>query len=668
MNTSLRRFRFGVLLVAAVLLALGLSFSAQKNTNAASGTYKILAWNDLGMHCYNQDFSDLAVLPPYNNLWVQVIQAGDPPKLVTSGISVTYSYPDNTYSVGKTNFWSYSKALFGVELPDNIGLTGKGLSGSMDLKGDHFVAEGIPITEFSDSAPTVRQPFQLATVVVKDTATGTVLATQSVVTPTSSEMRCDKCHSDTGAAKPQAPTGKIETNILQLHDEKQGTSLMSNRPVLCASCHGSNALGAPGQAGVPNLSKAMHSQHSSVIPNTLDGCYNCHPGPQTRCLRDVMNTEEGMTCVSCHGGMTQVAANPNPWLNEPRCDTCHNSGQHNQDNALYRLSKGHGNLYCEACHDSTHAIAPSREANDAIKFIALQGKNGPLEECSVCHTNQPNEALGPHGESNTSAMHTISGNAGVAGATLHYTDGTTKTTTADASGNYSLKVSDKWTGKITPTKVGVTSFYPASRSYIGLTENKTGQNFRPTRLNTSTSAGGYDGYIRESSENSGIGGATNSTSTTFVVGDNSAKNQLRGLLSFDTSSLPDNAVIVSAKLKLTLKSISGTNPFDTHGSLLIDLRNAYFGASPALGLDDFKAEASLASAGSVSKSPDGSVYSGSFTSSALKLFNKTGLTQLRLRFTLDDNNNSVSDFLTFASGNSSVASERPVLQITYYVP
>src|SRR5512139_3382790 len=292
-----------------------------RDTHAAGGSYKILAWNDLGMHCYSSDFADLAVLPPYNTLWVQVVKVADPPEVVTSGITVEYHYADNTYSAGKTNFWDYDQALFGVNLPTDVGLKGKGLSGTMDLAGDHFVAEGIPITEYSDSAPSVRQPYQLATVVVKDATTGAVLTSSQVVTPTSYEMRCDKCHSDTGIAKPSKPTGKVETNILQLHDENAATTLMASRPVLCASCHASNALAAPGKPGIKNLSKSMHEQHAGIIPGTLDGCYNCHPGPHTRCLRDVMSTDEGMTCVSCHGGMSTVASNPNPWLHEPRCDS-----------------------------------------------------------------------------------------------------------------------------------------------------------------------------------------------------------------------------------------------------------------------------------------------------------------------------------------------------------
>ncbi len=62
-------------------------------TGKSVDTYVILAWNNLGMHCYNPDFSDLAVLPPYNTLWAQVIKVGDPPQIVTSGITVEYSFP-----------------------------------------------------------------------------------------------------------------------------------------------------------------------------------------------------------------------------------------------------------------------------------------------------------------------------------------------------------------------------------------------------------------------------------------------------------------------------------------------------------------------------------------------------------------------------------------------
>jgi hypothetical protein len=108
------------------------------------------------------------------------------------------------------------------------------------------------------------------------------------------------------------------------------------------------------------------------------------------------NPQINLTCIHCHGTMSQVAQNPNPWLNEPRCDGCHTHPNYAQNNPLYRHSTGHGGIYCEACHDSTHAIALSREANDAIKFIGWQGFSGTLRKCLVCHATQPTQP-GPHG-------------------------------------------------------------------------------------------------------------------------------------------------------------------------------------------------------------------------------------------------------------------------------
>lgn len=366
--------------------------------------YVLLGWNDLGMHCYNHDFQDLAVLPPYNTLWAQVIQRGDPPQIVTSGIRVQYAFPDNKISSTKTDFWQYAAQLFGAPLPDNVGLKGKGLADVMDARNGFFIAEGIPLTEFSDSAPTTPSPYQKAVLTAKDAATGNVLATLTVVAPVSTEMHCDTCHAS--GKNPGGTQPRVELNILAFHDSEELTNLLNSRPVLCARCHSSNALGKPGVNGVPSLSNAMHNKHNGVVPDTIDGCYSCHPGPTTLCLRDVMSQtvtskidpSRKMNCIDCHGGMANVASNANPWLNEPRCDTCHTptaTQQFNQTQALYRFSQGHGGVYCEGCHDSTHAIATSREPNDALKFIQLQGHSGTLSDCLVCHFTQPSGA-GPH--------------------------------------------------------------------------------------------------------------------------------------------------------------------------------------------------------------------------------------------------------------------------------
>ena len=79
----------------------------------------------------------------------------------------------------------------------------------------------------------------------------------------------------------------------------------------------------------------------------------------------------------------------------------------------------------------------------------------------------------------TPITYTISGNAGVAGATLSYTDGTSKTATSDSSGNYTFTVSYNWFGTVTPSKAGYT-FSPVNRSYTNIMTNQTSQNYTVT--------------------------------------------------------------------------------------------------------------------------------------------------------------------------------------------
>jgi len=353
-------------------------------------SYAIIGWNDLGMHCYDLDYQDMSVLPPYNNIYSQVILRGDPPIVVTQGITVTYSIQDNSESATKTNFWVYAQDLFALPdpLPENIGLTGKGMSGALDRNSSYFAAHGIPITEFRDSAPTVPYYYQLADLVASDLASGAVLDRTTIVAPVSSEMRCYDCHDE--------PDANFRWNILTKHDEEEGTTLMAHRPVLCADCHADPALGKPGTSEAPSLSAAMHGKHAEEGVGPGD-CYACHPGPQTRCLRDVMaQSASQMWCTDCHGHLADLGdPTRTPWLDEPRCGDCHDPQYAENPGTLYRNSTGHGGLYCESCHNSTHAVLPSREANDDLQSIELQGYPGTISECTVCHLTTPS-GPGPH--------------------------------------------------------------------------------------------------------------------------------------------------------------------------------------------------------------------------------------------------------------------------------
>lgn len=183
-----------------------------------------------------------------------------------------------------------------------------------------------------------------------------------------------------------------------------------------------------------------------------------------------------------------------------------------------------------------------------------------------------------------------------------------------------------------------------------------------------TSAAAQDGYVLESTETSNVGGSVNTAATTLFVGDDVQDRQYLSLLSFGTSGLPDNAVIVSATLKLKLESTVGTNPFTTHNSLVVDIRQPYFGTAVSLQTNDFAAVAGAGSVATVGSTPQSGFYVATINTTGLTHISKTGTTQLRLRFLLDDNDDLGADYLAFYSANASPSTNRPVLEIVYYVP
>jgi hypothetical protein len=178
-----------------------------------------------------------------------------------------------------------------------------------------------------------------------------------------------------------------------------------------------------------------------------------------------------------------------------------------------------------------------------------------------------------------------------------------------------------------------------------------------------------DGWVLESSEMSNVGVSVNNTGNIYL-GDDTAKKQYRGILSFNTGAvLPDNAVITGVTLKVKKQAIiGGGNPVATFQGFMVDIKNGFFGTT-ALQTSDFQAAANK-SYGPFNTALTGGWYSINLTSAKTyvnKLATGSGLTQIRLRFKLDDNNNTIANYLTLYSGNAPAAS-RPQLIITYYVP
>ena len=128
------------------------------------------------------------------------------------------------------------------------------------------------------------------------------------------------------------------------------------------------------------------------------GCYNCHPGPKTECLRGIM-AKAGKTCADCHGdmyGMTDdLLAGRQPWVDMPQCGDCHDAGHAENVDTLYRNSvllnapEGmSGKIYCEACHNGTHAEYTTSNPADPTIPMKFQGDNYWIWNCRVCHSSQ----------------------------------------------------------------------------------------------------------------------------------------------------------------------------------------------------------------------------------------------------------------------------------------
>ncbi len=483
------------LLLGIALGALPLSLPAANN--------QLLGWNNLGMHCMDSDYSVFSILPPYNTIEAQLIIAG---RLATNGTGYTVTYqaladPDGSFNStarGKSSFYVYALPLYGVAAQPEFGLTPWPMPGTNNTpqamlfeqtnrpapgvaaRVNWFRAEGIPITPYDDAG--LKNPYPLMRLIARN-GSGTAIATNDIVLPVSDEMDCRACHASgtQDAAKPSAgwvwsgnPERDYRLNILRLHDEHQFTNhaglyqaalaargfnpqglyrgvTADSRPVLCASCHASEALGTGSYSNIPPLTASVHAKHATVMdPSlgiTLDhsshrtACYRCHPGSATKCLRGAMggaverDGSMSMQCQSCHGSMSQVGSlNRVGWFMEPNCQSCHtghatsNNGQirytsvfendgsvrvatnqifATQSNApaaglsLYRFSAGHGGLQCSACHGSTHAEFPATHRNDNLRNERIQGHAGVTAECTACHVSMPNNTTtavgGPHG-------------------------------------------------------------------------------------------------------------------------------------------------------------------------------------------------------------------------------------------------------------------------------
>ena len=141
-----------------------------------------------------------------------------------------------------------------------------------------------------------------------------------------------------------------------------------------------------------------------------------------------------------------------------------------------------------------------------------------------------------------------------------------------------------------------------------------------------------DGYVKANADGSAPAVGTLEAYSGLALGRGADGKLNRSLLSFDTSSLPDGATLVSATVTVAYRSASGdpwSNP--AGNTLVIDVNNGCFGGC-AIETGDYAAAASASAVAQLLRFSGGSQTSNAFASSGLSAINRGGRTQLRLRF------------------------------------
>ena len=261
---------------------------------------------------------------------------------------------------------------------------------------------------------------------------------------------------------------------------------------------------------------------------------------------------------------------------------------------------------------------------------------------------------------------TVTSTGGVPVGTVTFTEGATVLASnvalnADGQAAFSTTTLAAGSHGITATFTGVTGW---NGSNGGVTQVV---NSVPTQV-TFTSVAAQDGWVLESTETSNVGGslnATTSNTSALRVGDDNQDKQYKTVVSFDTSSIPDGATILSVTLRLRRGTVSGTNPFTTHGTCWVDVQTGGLSGSTALETGDFQAIATAAQATSLSNAANNGDWStGGLNAAGLAAINKTGTTQFRVYFNLDDNDDTGNDYIGYYSGEATSAN-RPQLVVTY---
>ena len=200
--------------------------------------------------------------------------------------------------------------------------------------------------------------------------------------------------------------------------------------MLCQDCHGDmQQVGNDFSDNFPVIPFPDGVDLTKRVPWASEpGCQSCHVGDAVNQPADKSGFIYAADGIRLLRAWRTGDTNATP-IASPTSRFAEDLDSVNGNTILYRLSKGgdpiengqgkkgHGGVFCEACHGSTHAIWPVTPrsgpfvANDNTTATQLQGHDGKIQECDTCHERgsdgnltMPLSLNGPHG------MHPVNDN------------------------------------------------------------------------------------------------------------------------------------------------------------------------------------------------------------------------------------------------------------------
>jgi mono/diheme cytochrome c family protein len=377
--------------------------------------YTLLAWPNKGMHLHADCMGQFILGQPVGTIQAQLIRRGELPEHVMNEITLQYDCRSQNTS--------------GKMIYDDLSMT--------------YVAKDLRLSEF-DTKTNNYNPYPVITIEARSQKTNECLARTQIVFAVSSAMACKNCHGGKWKNKAQTGVSKATaTDILQTHDRINQTTLINNlykgKSITCKKCHRSTERNSDTQ--MLSLSSAMHGFHANYIDDrSQNACLNCHAAynKTSLCYRG-LHVDMGLTCVDCHGNLTDHALallvhenqkgnvsarrymkhlRPDevdhikdiqprkPWVQEPDCLACHldyeppetTSGFNkwtDSNDTLFRNLTGDAGIRCIGCHGVTHALYPANNIfdtnRDNIQALQYQEKASPIggnQKCCACHLIQ----------------------------------------------------------------------------------------------------------------------------------------------------------------------------------------------------------------------------------------------------------------------------------------